>query len=485
MLFNSFAFIFVFAPITLIAYYLLNHFEKYDWAKWALIMASFIFYGSGKWQLCFLLGASIVVNFFLQHRIVDSIKHRKLLAVIGVIINLIPLYYFKYLNFSIRIIDKFVQGELSALDIALPLGISFFTFQQISVIVDSVKENSKKLSFTNYALFVSFFPQLVAGPIVLHDEMMPQFESLEKRKFNSENFYDGLIYFFLGLTKKVLIADRFALLADTGFEAANGLNSLSAIIVIVSYTLQIYFDFSGYCDMAMGLGRMFNVELPVNFNSPYKAKTIKEFWDRWHMTLTRFLTHYVYFPLGGSRRGKGRTYINVLIVFLVSGIWHGASFLFIFWGLLHGIAMVVYRFGRKFWDKLPKVLMQAITFIFVALAWVFFRAAYFGQAFSLILHAFIGGLGGVSEGLSNALCEGSIADLVLVTSLGQGTAVAEKVLTVIWIVAGLLICFCAPSSHEIVRDKSRNKSFDIMLMILAAWCVVRFSQFSSFIYFNF
>lgn len=486
MLFNSFLFIFIFVPVTLIAYYTLNHFGKSFLAKWALVVASFVFYGSGDYRLCFLLGASVLVNYFLQGFIVKSGKYKKLLAFTGVVLNLSPLFYYKYLNFSIRIVNQIFSREISPLNIVLPLGISFFTFQQISVIVDSAKEGSKKLSFLNYALFVSFFPQLVAGPIVLHDEMMPQFADEKNQRFNADNFYNGVIYFFIGLSKKVLLADRFAILVNEGYGDTYSLNSLSAILVIVSYTLQIYFDFSGYCDMAIGLGYMFNIKLPKNFDSPYKAKNIKEFWDRWHMTLTRFLTHYVYFPLGGSRVGKLRTCINVLIVFAVSGLWHGASMMFVFWGILHGIAMVVYRLGKTFFDKLPKLFMQLITFAFVNIAWVFFRAEYFRQALSLISHAIRGGLGGVNDSLATALYEKSIQERMLARLFSSNVVLeTEKWMALIWVIFGVVICFLAPSSHDIVNNKNRKFGVDLLIALLGAWCIVQFSQFSSFIYFNF
>lgn len=485
MLFNTYSFIFIFLPITLAVYYILNRLGKNALSQYALIIASFVFYGFGDPRLCLLLLASVLVNFGMHRAILNAEKNKKLLVVIGIILNLAPLFYFKYLNFSIRIINKLSAGNISPLDIALPLGISFFTFQQISALVDSAKEDAEKFDFREYALFVSFFPQLVAGPIALHSEMIPQFEEKAKHSFNAENFQKGILYFFTGLSKKVLIADRFAAVADAGF-VASGLNSLSAIIVILSYTLQIYFDFSGYCDMALGLGYMFNIQLPINFNSPYKAANISEFWDRWHMTLTRFLTKYVYIPLGGSRKGYVRTLVNILIVFFVSGLWHGASTLFIFWGLMHGVAMVIYRIGRKFFDKIPRIITGALTFIFVSLAWVFFRAEYFEQAVSLILHGLRGGIGGVSSTVSQAFYGGTILESVLSHFISGGAVTAiEAILSVAWIVFGLLFCFILPSSHEMVEKQSGNRLYKTVLVICAAWCVVRFSQFSSFIYFNF
>lgn len=485
MLFNSYPFIFIFLPVTLAIYYLLNRLGKNALSRYALVLASFVFYGFADPRLCILLLASICINYLMHCVIINSGKNKKLLVFIGILINLAPLFYFKYLNFAIRIVNKILAGNISALDIVLPLGISFFTFQQISALVDSAKEDAVKFRFRDYALFVSFFPQLVAGPIALHSEMMPQFNEESNRHFIPENFHKGLLYFFIGLSKKVLLADRFALIADTGFGAP-GLNSLSAILVIISYTLQIYFDFSGYCDMALGLGYMFNIKLPINFNSPYKAANIGEFWDRWHITLTRFLTKYVYIPLGGSHGTLIKTLINILIVFFVSGLWHGASWLFILWGVMHGIAMVVYRVGKKFFDKIPRPVTGLFTFVFVSLAWVFFRAEYFEQAVSLILHTVRGGSGNVSAVLSDALFGKTIVETVLNKFIQAGSVAAiEQFLTLAWTILGMMFCFLLPSSHEMVEKHSDSKLYKVVLVLCAAWCVVRFSQFSSFIYYNF
>ena len=233
------------------------------------------------------------------------------------------------------------------------MGISFFTFQQVSYLVDSYRtQETRDYGFIEYTLFVLFFPQLIAGPIVLHKEMIPQFRNEHNRIFNSENFSRGMYIFAIGLFKKVLIADTFSQAVAIGYNNVENLSSLEALLVSFSYTFQIYFDFSGYCDMAIGISSMFNINLPQNFNSPYKSTSIIDFWNRWHMSLTRFLREYVYFPLGGSRKGKVRTYVNVMIVFLVSGIWHGANWTFIVWGIMHGVAQCLNRMFKNIWAKL-------------------------------------------------------------------------------------------------------------------------------------
>lgn len=240
---------------------------------------------------------------------------RKIIAILGVAANLLLLFYFKYFNFFIKNINNVFGTNVGLRDIVLPLGISFFTFQQISFIVDSYRKETGRYSLLDYGVFVSFFPQLIAGPIVLHQEMIPQLDREEHWHLDAGKMTVGLRYFVLGLFKKTMIADRFGNVVAAGYANTLNWNTWEAAFIILSYTLQIYFDFSGYSDMAIGLGKMFGLDIPVNFNSPYKAVTIADFWKRWHMTMTNFFTKYVYIPLGGSRKGKIRTYINILIVF--------------------------------------------------------------------------------------------------------------------------------------------------------------------------
>ncbi|MGL4999022.1 MAG: MBOAT family O-acyltransferase, partial [Cetobacterium sp.] len=264
-------------------------------------------------------------------------------------------------------------------------GISFFTFQQLSFLIDSYKGKSQKYDFLSYSLFVTFFPQLIAGPIVLPEEMLPQFENHDNKKINYENMNRGLYLFSIGLAKKVLIADYLSPISKGGFEIfSNKLNLLEAWLTSISYTMQLYFDFSGYCDMAMGIALMFNIILPLNFNSPYKSTNIQEFWKRWHMTLGRFLTNYLYIPLGGNRKGELKTLRNLLIVFLMSGIWHGAGWNFIIWGALHGFSILIYKIWKNNGFKLPKIFAWIITFNLINLYWIFFRATNINIALNII-----------------------------------------------------------------------------------------------------
>ena len=278
--------------------------------------------------------------------------------------------------------------HIPTLDLALPLAISFFTFQQISYLVDSYRGETKEYDFLNYALFVTFFPQLIAGPIVHHKEMMPQFASKWNLVKNYKNIALGLFIFSIGLFKKVVIADTFAVWATAGFDTATTLNLFEAWATSLSYTFQLYFDFSGYTDMAIGAALLFNIKLPINFNSPYKATSIQDFWRRWHITLSRFLKDYIYIPLGGNRKGEFRTYANLMATFIIGGLWHGADWTFVFWGFLHGFALVIHRAWSKLGFKLNTILAWFITFNFINISWVFFRAKEWDDAIKVLSSMF-------------------------------------------------------------------------------------------------
>lgn len=328
MLFNSYVFMLAFLPITLLGYFLLGKLPAHvQLNKAFLVVASFIFYGYNNPSYVPIIFLSILVNYALsQAMLIAQRKAIRLpLMLLGLGLNLGVLFYFKYHDFFCENLNSAFGTSFVLNNVALPLGISFFTFQQLSYVIDSYKRTVPRYNILDYALFVTFFPQLIAGPIVLHSEIVPQFADEKNRKFSFDNFAPGLYAFALGLFKKVIIADTFGAAVEAGFAAAQSLNTAEAWFVAVGYTLQLYFDFSGYCDMATGVGLMFNIKIPLNFNSPYKSMNIREFWQRWHMTLSRFLTTYIYFPLGGSRRGMARTCVNLMIVFLASGLWHGAG----------------------------------------------------------------------------------------------------------------------------------------------------------------
>ena len=387
MLFNSYEFIFLFLPITLILYFLLNKYGKNKWAKAWLVIASLYFYSYFNRMYLILIGISIGVNFVVGRRLSDNktnILERRLLLIFGVVFNLGILGYFKYYDFFISNINILFGTHIGLIKVMLPLGISFFTFQQLSFVIDMYKRYNIIYDFLDYCLFVTFFPQLIAGPIVLPTEMLPQFETEENKRVNWENMNRGLYIFSIGLAKKVIIADTIANFANAGFDMMDKLNFVEAWLTSISYTLQLYFDFSGYCDMAMGIALMFNIILPANFNSPYKSTNIQEFWKKWHMTLGRFMTNYLYIPLGGNRKGELKTLRNLFIVFLASGIWHGAGWNFIIWGGLHGICILIHRVWKNSGRKLNKLVGWFITMNLVNIFWVFFRATTVSDAMKVI-----------------------------------------------------------------------------------------------------
>lgn len=489
MLFNSYVFLMAFLPVTWLIYFGLNRLGRYQLATGGLITASFVFYGYLNWYLCLLLAASILMNYILHCALTGknrSKAQRKLLLFFGMAFNFGLLFCFKYLDFTIENVNALMGSQFALRNIALPLGISFYTFQQVSFVVDSCHGDIKRYRFLEYALFVSFFPQLVAGPIVLHSEMIPQFADRAKRKVNFSNLLSGTEYLILGLAKKVILADSFGRICDAGYVSVRNLNSVSAIAVILSYTLEIYFDFSGYCDMAIGIGKLFNIEIPVNFRSPYKAVNIGEFWKRWHITLTRFLTTYLYIPLGGNRGGKWKTYRNVMIVFALSGLWHGADWSFVVWGMLHGVMMVLYRMNKERVDRLPKWLSWLLTFAFLNVAWAFFGMESVIRPFKLFAMVVLGGFGGFTQTITDAICGKNL----LITLAGylmseNMMGLFMQLFTAAWLVGGTVVCVVAPSSHEIVEKKCRKQWYYFLLALVFILSVLRLSQVSKFIYFNF
>ena len=343
MLFNSYEYILLFLPVTAVLYLLLSRLGLARQATLLLILGSLYFYASWRLDFLPLLLDSIVFNYLLGRRLSDHAHRRRGLLALGILANVLLLGVFKYSDFLIDTLNRLMDSGLAPLGLTLPLAISFFTFQQIAYLVDSYRGATREYDFTRYALFVTFFPQLIAGPIVHHSEMMPQFANRENRRINHQNIAQGITIFCIGLFKKVMIADYFAGIATPGFDQPEVLSFFEAWATSLSYSLQLYFDFSGYTDMAIGSALLFNIRLPVNFDSPYKARNIQDFWRRWHITLSRFLRDYIYIPLGGNRGSPVTTGRNLMLTFLIGGLWHGAGWAFIFWGFLHGAAIIMQR----------------------------------------------------------------------------------------------------------------------------------------------
>jgi alginate O-acetyltransferase complex protein AlgI len=488
MLFNSFEFIFIFLPIVFIVYFFFIKKRLFLASKIWLIVTSLVFYS--WWNMLYLplILMSILFNFAIGSVLCNelTLAKRKALLSIGIILNLGLLGYFKYTDFFITNINCIFSSNFDLLKLALPLGISFFTFQQIGYLADSYRGETKNYSFLNYMFFVTFFPQLIAGPIVHHKEIMSQMYQKRNKIINYKNISLGFFIFTIGLFKKVALADTFSILANEGYNSGEMLSFIEGWAVSLSYTLQIYFDFSGYTDMAIGAALLFNIKLPINFNSPYKALNIKEFWRRWHITLGRFLTKYIYIPLGGNRKGQIRTYVNIMSIFLISGLWHGAGWTFVFWGFLHGFATVVYYYWSKLDIKMNKIVAWLITFSFINITWVFFRAETFSKAIN-ILKAMLG-INGFS--LSSTILPNFIMPKIQFLVSYHIEFVSEYSIPIgkselMFLIFGLLIILIMKNSIEITWKFKPEITYSIFIIILFIYSVLNLTKMSEFIYFNF
>lgn len=419
MIFSSWQFIVLFLPISVLVYFWLNGRRWILAGKAWLVLASLFFYGFWDVRYLPLILISIAVNYAIGTGLSQSfprggqsagpaihLSNRRLVLIIGIALNLLLLGYFKYTDFLIVNMNAVFGAGLELRHIVLPLAISFFTFTQIVYLVDSYRGETSAYDLLNYALFVTFFPHLIAGPIVQHSQIMPQFDSVWKLRPRSRNILRGLTVFGFGLFKKAAIADTFAIWANAGFDSGQALNFYEAWVTSLSYTFQLYFDFSGYCDMAVGASLLFNIRLPDNFNSPYKATSIQDFWRRWHITLSSFLRNYVYIPLGGNRGSEVRTYINLFVTFILGGLWHGATWMFVIWGALHGLALMVHRGWQKLGRPLPWPAAWLLTFLFVNFAWIFFRAETLGDAMRVL-----SGMADLKSALPIAIAAAPTSDL--------------------------------------------------------------------------
>ena len=403
MLFHSVQFMFIFLPITFAGYYLIAARFRKNWGLEWLIVASLFFYAYWDPRYLALIIISILFNFYIA-KVICRTRSKKILA-LGVGVNLSALIFFKYTNFLTENIHTYLDARLPVTQIILPLGISFFTFQKIAFLVDSYKDEAKEYSLVKYSFFVTFFPQLIAGPIVHHKQIVPQLDEIKNRKMNSSHLLQGMLIFGVGLSKKILIADYFGRTATPLFITAfqgSPLSTSYSWLAALSYTFQLYFDFSGYTDMAIGLALLFNLNLPINFNSPYKALSISDFWRRWHITLSTFLRDYLYIPLGGNRNGRLRTYRNLFLTMLLGGIWHGAGWTFLIWGSWHGFLLVLQNKFLGNWvpqNKMARTLSWGVTFLAVVVGWVFFRAQNISTAFLILRSMFEFQAGGPSDSI--------------------------------------------------------------------------------------
>lgn len=472
MVFSSYEFVLVFLPITLLVYFALGQWKQYGIQRAFLLAASLFFYGYYNWYYLILITVSIVLNYAialcLQH------KHKRVLFVLGILLNVGLLGYFKYYDFFVENINAVCHTTIVIRNILLPLGISFFTFQQLSFLCSVYKEEETVGSLWDYAIFVAFFPQLVAGPIVLYSEMIPQFRDVSRRRFSTDNFGRGLYCFCIGLFKKSVIADMVAVWADNGFELGGGSLTIGWITAI-AYTMQIYFDFSGYSDMAIGLAKMFNIDIPDNFDSPYKAKSVTEFWRKWHITLGRALSTYIYKPLGGNRRGIARTSFNLLITFLISGLWHGAAWTFVLWGGIYGLFMVLERLvGEARLSYIPIVIRRIGTFLVVNALWVLFRAESVTQALGIYKGMFM-------------IRKPGFRDIEAIAF--DGTINFPFIMDAVYVLGVLMILLWIVWTRKSSKELKTQFSFSARTMFTTVLCLflslICISRGSVFIYFNF
>ncbi|MCB0479361.1 MAG: MBOAT family protein [Crocinitomicaceae bacterium] len=382
MLFSSLVFLFNFLPLLLLTYFISPRNTK----NAILLLFSLLFYAWGGFSYTLILILSVLANWLISLKINED-KNKKWLL-FGLVLNVLVLVIFKYLNFFIDninvLIDPFSNQRINNVKIHLPLGISFFTFQQMSMLWDIYRSKEKtKIRLLDSALYVSFFPQLIAGPIVRYHDIIDQ---IKNRVVQIDLINSGIKRFIYGLFKKVVIANTCAQIADD--IMANNIHSIGwdgAWLGILAYTFQIFFDFSGYSDMAIGLGRIFGFRILENFNFPYISRSIQEFWRRWHISLSNWFKDYVYIPLGGNRKSKNRTYFNLILVFLLTGFWHGATWSFVFWGLFHGFFLIIERIGfKKILDRIPSIFSWVYTFLIVVIGWVFFRIEGIEVAFEYV-----------------------------------------------------------------------------------------------------
>lgn len=463
MLFHSYSFLFGFLPGMLLLYWTLCRLHFVKAATVSLLAGSLFFYAWWNPLYAPLLIGSLAVNYAIGSRLRSRdapAPSRKRWLILGILFNVSLLGAFKYSAFLVTTWNDVLPWQLPAVTLVLPLAISFFTFQQIAYLVDTYRGEIDHYGPVVYGLFVTFFPHLIAGPLVHHKEMMPQFAGLRAKVLHWRNMACGIFVFVLGLAKKVLIADTFAKWATAGFDHAATLSFDQAWLASLSYTMQLYFDFSGYTDMAVGAALMFNIKLPNNFLSPYKSLSIAEFWRRWHITLSRWLFAYVYVPLGGSRKGERRTYINLFVVFLLSGLWHGAGWTFVLWGALHGTAIVVHRLWRRFGLSMAKPFAWLLTFLFVNAAWVVFRARNWSDA-EKVLKAMIGQSNGAAAG----------------TGIGFTT--------VLWVFVFVLVVTTAKNSVERQASFRPDVRTAVATAALFAYIALSFHQMSEFLYYNF
>lgn len=496
MLFNSYLFIFLFLPVLLVGYFLIARTGSTKAVLLFLTAMSLVFYGYNSIPCLFILLISMILNALFAKGISgrkNAGKKGRFLFLLSLLFNIGLLFVFKYLTFFLDNMNVLFHTQFTSPSLVLPLGISFYTFQQIAYLVDIYRGDAKPYGLLQYASFITFFPTISSGPIAFHSELIPQFLDPLRKKLSFVNLSRGCYAFSLGLAKKVLLADTLSKVVSVGYSNITELNSYSTVIVMLCYSLQIYFDFSGYCDMALGIAKMLNLDLPINFNSPYKAASIVEFWDRWHMTLTRFFTRYIYIPLGGSRRGQIRTVLNIMIVFFISGLWHGASWTFVLWGVLHGLLNVLEKIlHRKDW-KLPRFLGRGFIFTYVTLAWSIFRAPTLTDSMQLFRQLFSGGLA-LYQPIRDEFQDVIEVSFLYRAGFGSIMESCPWLPLTVFVLVLMVACFTMKNTQEKVNQLSFNKegtspkrllAKGFVTVVLLFFSILSLADISEFLYFTF
>jgi len=475
MLFNSYEFIFLFLPLVFIGYFYLNSIKKLTASKLFLITASLFFYSWWNINYLPLMLGSILINYIISSKLSNkefTLLLKKQLFIFGLILNIGFLAYFKYMDFFIDNINSIFRTDIEFLHLALPLAISFFTLQQVAFLVDSYQGIAKKSKFLDYILFVTFFPQLIAGPIVHHKSIIPQFESKRNKFMDYKNIYVGLFIFSLGLFKKVFIADTFAIWANNGFDVLPHLTMIQSWMTSLSYSLELYFDFSGYTDMAIGIALLFNIKIPINFNSPFKSKNVIEFWTKWHITLSNFINAYVYTPI--LRSFKKFTFINALITsfitMLIIGLWHGASWMFVFYGALHGAGIVINHLWKRHGFKLHKIIAIFLTFNFINITFIFFRAHDMSDAFKVL------------GGMFNFSQLGNLNDIFL---LYPHSEKLDQYIFIVMFFISFIAIFIFRNSMELSKNLKPTIYNTSLIVLFFVVSILHLNRVSEFIYFNF
>lgn len=482
MQFNSFIFILLFLPLTVTLYYTLNKIND-TVGKIVLLIASIIFYAYTDRVTLIVLGISLVLNYGFALAIANVKKWRSFYLFTPIVINTGILLYFKYLNFVIENVNHFFMKSIPLKEMILPIGISFFTFQQIAYMVAVYRKEIEKNNILDYLVYILYFPKILMGPLTEPTDFMAQINDTTLKKVNLDNIVFGIKIFSFGLFKKVMLADVFAKAVTWGYTNIDIATSMDWILVMLFYTFEIYFDFSGYSDMAVGTSLMLNIKLPINFDSPYKAISIRDFWKRWHISLTKFFTKYIYIPLGGSKKGIFFTYVNTMIVFLISGIWHGANWTFIVWGILHGALSIFDRIFDKYQKKICKPIRWICTFIVINILWLLFRSDSINQWLDIIAKIISFQNLNISDGIIQIF---NLQETAFISNV-LGVTEFVKNIRGFWMIVYLIVSYGICLLFENNYKKLEKISWITMFVssIAFVWGFICLSGESVFVYFNF